>query len=114
MSSHTRVREVHSAFSFTIVLCWLLMIIRKETMTQHWTYIDKSETYPENLGSGMPHNPDYRNQNILRVKIYNKTGDREKARKANDEIQEYTRKFGEMRRGSIFERRLTDTYIKPF
>jgi tetratricopeptide (TPR) repeat protein len=77
-------------------------------------YIEKSETYPENLGTGMPVYPDYRNQNILRAKIYNKTGEGEKARKANAEIQEYTRKFGEMRGGSIFEQRLTDTYIKPF
>ncbi len=29
--------------------------------------IDKSETYPENLGSGAPPFPDYRNQNILRA-----------------------------------------------
>ena len=65
-------------------------------------YLGKSEAYPENLGSGMPHNPDYRNQNILRARIYNKTGEGEKAGQANSEIQEYTRKFGEMRGGSIF------------
>ena len=77
-------------------------------------YIDKSETYPENLGSGSPRFPDYRNQNILRARIYNKTGESEKAGKANDEIQAYTSKFGKMRGGSIFERGLTDTYVKPF
>ena len=76
--------------------------------------IERSETYPENLGSGSPPFPDYRNQNILRAWIYNKTGDREKAQKANDEIQEYTGKFGEMRGGNIFERGLSDTYVKPF
>ena len=77
-------------------------------------YIDQSETYPENLGSGAPSYPDYRNQNILRVKIYSKTDEPEKAGKANDEIQEYTGKFGEMRRGNIFERSFTDSYVKPF
>ncbi len=77
-------------------------------------YLDKSEAYPENLGSGMPHNPDYRNQNILRVKIYNQTGEQEKAAKANNEIQEYTSKFGEMRGGSIFEQRFKDSFVKPF
>ena len=77
-------------------------------------YIDKSETYPENLGSGAPRFPDYRNQNILRARIYNKTGEPEKARKANEEIQTSTSRFGEMRGGSIFERGLTDTYVKPF
>ncbi|KPL14394.1 MAG: hypothetical protein AMS26_10940 [Bacteroides sp. SM23_62] len=77
-------------------------------------YLDKSEAYPENLGSGMPHHPDYRNQNILRARIYNKTGEREKARKANDEIREYTSKFGEMRGGSIFEQRFRDSFTQPF
>jgi tetratricopeptide (TPR) repeat protein len=77
-------------------------------------YIDKSETYPENLGSGSPPFPDYRNQNILRARIYDKTGERDKARKANDEIQAYTRKFGEMRGGNIFDRGFSDTYVKPF
>ncbi len=77
-------------------------------------YLDKSEAYPENLGSGMPHNPDYRNQNILRARIYNKTGEREKAREANGEIQAYTSKFGEMRGGSIFEQRFRDSFTRPF
>jgi tetratricopeptide (TPR) repeat protein len=77
-------------------------------------YLDKSETYPENLGSGSPRFPDYRNQNILRARIYNRTGEGEKEDRANDEIQAYTSKFGEMRGGSIFERSFTDTYIKPF
>jgi tetratricopeptide (TPR) repeat protein len=77
-------------------------------------YIAKSETYPENLGSGSPPFPDYRNQNILRSRIYSKTGEREKAAKAKDEIQAYTEKHGEMRGGNIFDRGLTDTYVKPF
>ena len=77
-------------------------------------YIEKSETYPENLGSGAPPFPDYRNQNILRTRIYNKTGEREKALKAQEEIQAYTEKFGEMRGGNIFDRGFSDTYVKPF
>jgi tetratricopeptide (TPR) repeat protein len=77
-------------------------------------YIEKSETYPENLGSGAPRFPDYRNQNILRARIYNKTGEREKAREANDAIQEHTNRFGEMKGGNIFEKGLSDTYVKPF
>ncbi|MEE9460384.1 MAG: tetratricopeptide repeat protein, partial [Bacteroidales bacterium] len=87
---------------------------KKRNYDEALEYIEKSETYPENLGSGSPPFPDYRNQNILRARIYNKTGEGEKAGKANDEIQAYTSKFGEMRGGSIFERSFTDTYIKPF
>lgn len=77
-------------------------------------YLEKSEAYPENLGSGMPHNPDYRNQNLLRARIYNKTGEGEKARAANNEIREYTLKFGKMRGGSIFEKGFRDSFTKPF
>ena len=77
-------------------------------------YLEKSEAYPENLGSGMPHNPDYRNQNILRARIYNKTGEPDKARKANEEILEYTGKFGEMRGGSLFEQGFRDSFTRPF
>lgn len=77
-------------------------------------YIDKSETYPENLGSGAPRFPDYRNQNILRTRIYNKTGEHEKAVKARDKVRVYTEKFGEMRRGNIFDRGFSDVYVKPF
>jgi tetratricopeptide (TPR) repeat protein len=77
-------------------------------------YIEKSETYPENLGSGSPPFPDYRNQNILRARIYNRIGEPDKARMANEEILEYTGKFGEMRGGSIFEQEFRDSYTKPF
>jgi tetratricopeptide (TPR) repeat protein len=77
-------------------------------------YLEKSEAYPENLGSGKPHHPDYRNQNLLRARIYEKTGDHEKARLARKEIEEYTREFGEMRGSSIFERGFTEVVIRPF
>jgi tetratricopeptide (TPR) repeat protein len=77
-------------------------------------YIDKSEVYPENLGSGMPHNPDYRNQHILRARVYQTTGEGQKAREANDYIKEYTRRFGEMRGGNIFEQGFRDSFTKPF
>ncbi len=76
--------------------------------------IDRSEAYPENLGSGAPRFPDYRNQNILRAWIYDRTGEQEKAREARKEIEAYTAKFGPMRGGNIFERKLTDSYVKPF
>lgn len=77
-------------------------------------YLEKSEVYPENLGSGMPHNPDYRNQNLLREMIYTRTGEYEKAREAKDQIREYTGKFGEKRGGSIFEQGFRDSFTKPF
>jgi tetratricopeptide (TPR) repeat protein len=77
-------------------------------------YLDKSEAYPENLGSGKPHNPDYRNQNILRERIYTRNGKTDMADKAREEIQEYTQKFGEKRGGHIFEQGFRDSFTKPF
>ena len=77
-------------------------------------FLDRSEKHPENLGSGMPHNPDFRNQLTLRARIYDRTGQPENARQAREKIRQYTERFGEMRGGIIFERMLTDTFKPPF
>ncbi|MCF6356501.1 MAG: hypothetical protein L3J54_01730, partial [Draconibacterium sp.] len=77
-------------------------------------YLDKSEEFPENLGSGSPSYPDFRNQNSLRVKIYNKTGETQKAQKANSAIQEYTTKFGKKKGGNIFKQSFADINVHPF
>jgi hypothetical protein len=45
---------------------------------QALSHIKKSEAYPENLGSGMPSFPDYRYQNMLRIKIFDRTGETER------------------------------------
>ncbi len=67
------------------------------------SHLDQSEAYPENLGSGMPFYPDYRNQNTLRKIIYDRTGETLKSREASDAIQEYDLKFGKRKGGSIFD-----------
>jgi tetratricopeptide (TPR) repeat protein len=77
-------------------------------------YIDKSEAYPENLGSGSPSYPDYRNQNKLRILIYTKTGETRKLKKSEKYIKEYTRKFGKQKGGNIFEHGFIDSSSKPF
>ena len=66
------------------------------------SHIDQSEAYPENLGSGMPYSPDYRNQNTLRKMIYNRTGETLKSREASDAIEAYDQKFGKRKGTSIF------------
>lgn len=76
--------------------------------------LDKSEAYPENLGSGSPSYPDYRNQNKLRIMIYAKTGENEKLKAAEKYIQKYTEKFGKQRGGNIFEQGFRDSSSKPF
>ena len=77
-------------------------------------FINKSEEYPENMGSGSPSYPDHRSQNSLRIKIYNKTGETQKAEKANSLIQKYTKKFGKKKGGNIFEQSFADRNIQPF
>jgi tetratricopeptide (TPR) repeat protein len=77
-------------------------------------YVDISEEYPENLGSGSPSYPDYRDQNQLRVMIYDKTGDAVKSREAQEKIQEYTERFGNRRGRSFFDQQFSSTVIQPF
>ena len=77
-------------------------------------YVETSEAYPENMGSGMPSYPDYRDQNQLRVMIYKKTGDAAKSREAQEKINEYTQKFGKKRGRSMFDQQFSTTVIQPF
>ncbi len=67
------------------------------------SHLDQSEAYPENLGSGMPYDPDYRNQYTLRKMIYDRRGETSKSREASDAIQAYDLKFGKKKGGSIFD-----------
>jgi hypothetical protein len=71
--------------------------------------IDQSEAYPENLGSGMPYAPDYRNQNILRKMIYDKTGETGKSQEAQDAIDAYTRKFGKKKGANLYEQQFIES-----
>ncbi len=77
-------------------------------------HIDQSELYPENLGSGAPAYPDYRDQNSLRKMIYDKTGQRELSLKAEQAILDYDLKFGKRRGRSIFDQQFSTMVIQPF
>ena len=77
-------------------------------------YLDKSEAYPENLGSGSPSYPDYRDQNKLRIKVYTKTGESQKLSIAEKYIKDYTKKFGKQRKGNIYEQGFRDSSSQPF
>ncbi len=77
-------------------------------------YLEKSEEYPERLGSGTPYAPDYRNQNYLRTKIYTKMGNKQKAKDAENAITEYEKKFNKKKLINTFDKRFDDTHIQPF
>lgn len=81
---------------------------------QALAYVDKSEEYPENLGSGSPSYPDYRDQDQLRIMIYDKTGESAKSREAQEKIREYTERFGEKRGRSFFGQGFSSTVVQPF
>jgi len=78
------------------------------------SYVDKSEEYPENLGSGSPSFPDNRDQNQLRIMIYEKTGDAAMALEAQENIDDYTQRFGEKRGRSFFGQGFSSTTVQPF
>ncbi len=78
------------------------------------SHIDQSELYPENLGSGAPYAPDLRDQNSLRKMIYDKTGQKELSLEAEKAIMDYSKKFGERRRRSLFDQQFSTMVINPF
>jgi len=78
------------------------------------SHIDQSELYPENLGSGAPYAPDLRDQNSLRKMIYDKTGQRELSLEAEKAILDYSKKYGERRRRSLFDQQFSTMVIQPF
>ncbi|MEA3462316.1 MAG: DUF5107 domain-containing protein [Bacteroidota bacterium] len=77
-------------------------------------HIDQSELYPENLGSGSPYAPDFRDQNTLRKMIYDKTGQKELSLEAEKAILDYNKKFGERRGRSLFDQQFSTMVIQPF
>ena len=81
---------------------------------QALAHIDQSEQYPENLGSGAPYAPDYRDQNTLRKMIYDTTGQKELSRVAEEAIQDYNEKYGARRGRSLFNQQFSTMVIQPF
>ena len=54
--------------------------------------IDKSKEYPENLGTGMPYDPDFRLQNFLAAIIYKKQGNQNSYNQKMEEVYRYSLK----------------------
>ncbi len=52
-------------------------------------YLEKSELYPENLGSGSPSYPDYRAQRFIRATVYEKQGKKDLAQQEYGKILKY-------------------------
>lgn len=62
----------------------------KRKYSKAFQFLEKSELFPENQGSGKPSYPDYRAQNFIRAKIYEKQGKKDLTKKAYDDIIDYS------------------------
>ena len=77
-------------------------------------HIGQSELFPENLGSGAPYDPDYRDQNRLRKMIYDRTGQKELSREAEQAILDYDLRHGQRRGRSLFDQQFSTLVVQPF
>jgi tetratricopeptide (TPR) repeat protein len=64
--------------------------IQERNFEQAIQHLEKAKTYPENLGSGQPYEPDQRMQDYLIAYSYNKMGNKEKAEEIKKAIYDYT------------------------
>ena len=56
-------------------------------------HFNRAKTYPENLGSGKPYEPDNRLQDYFLALCFEKTGENRQAQKVRQAIQSFTLKF---------------------
>ncbi len=80
---------VHSLF----VECHVhlgLEAIRQHDYKSAIQYLEKSQDYPENLGTGKPYDPDFRLQEYLMALCFERLGERQKAESLRNSIHTYT------------------------
>jgi len=83
---------VHSLF----VDCHIKFALKYVEMRDYLkaiVHLNKSQEYPENLGTGKPYNPDFRLQQYIMAYCYDKMGDEEKAEHLRKSIYDYTLKM---------------------
>jgi len=84
-------KEIHNLF----VENWIqlaLVSMKKSHFSLAIQRFEKSMTYPERLGTGRPHDPDFREQEYLMALIYEKLGDKNKAGELKKSVCDYTLK----------------------
>ncbi len=81
--------DVHSLF----IRCHVnlgLENIQERNYERALQHLEKAKTYPENLGSGRPYEPDQRMQDYLIAYSYERMGNKEKAEEIKKAIYDYT------------------------
>jgi tetratricopeptide (TPR) repeat protein len=81
-------RDVHQLY----VQCQVSLAISEMKQGRYQKsveWLEKSKDFPERLGTGKPHNPDYRVQDYLLMLTHERAGEPEKARQAEQRIESY-------------------------
>jgi tetratricopeptide (TPR) repeat protein len=81
--------DIHGLFVLTHVHLGLDNI-QQRNYEQAIQHLEKAKTYPENLGSGQPYEPDQRMQDFLIAYCYEKMGERNKAEEIRQAIFDQT------------------------
>jgi len=81
-------RDVHALFA-NCRICQALEDMKEGRYRQAVEQLESSKQYPERLGTGKPHNPDYRLQDYLLMICYEKMGLPDKAEQARQRIYTY-------------------------
>lgn len=80
---------IHELFE-TAHLQLALQYIQEDDLTRALEHLERSQEYPENLGSGRPYDPDLRLQEYLRALCHENLGEKEKALALYQTIYTYT------------------------
>jgi len=76
--------------------------MRAAQFAQATEHLAKSKSYPENLGSGKPYDPDQRMEDYLLALCLDRTGERERAESLRDGIIQYTLAHAEREQRAFF------------
>jgi tetratricopeptide (TPR) repeat protein len=93
---HEGARAIHEIF----ILCHVhlgLEAIQKREYSQAIKFLEKARTYPENLGTGRPYDPDQRMQDYFIAYCYEKMNEKDKAEEIRKSIYDYTIKVWDTR-----------------
>jgi tetratricopeptide (TPR) repeat protein len=92
---------VHNMFVQCLIQLGL-EAIRRHDFKNAIHYLEKSQEYPENLGTGKPYDPDVRLQEYLMALCFERLGEEEKAESLRKSVYEYTSNWGERGRHAYF------------
>lgn len=76
--------------------------IKQNQYIQALEYLEKAQTWPENLGVGQPYDPDVRLQKFLEAFVHRQLGNEDRAGELYDDVVDYTETFPGRRGGGYY------------